>query len=89
MTKKKQEKEVVFKVNIPGYTPPEKVGEYVLQTFKEQYPATPISADTGTALSYIATQGEKEKMKLKKVKFSLGASWLPINLDFEWEREKR
>lgn len=72
---------------IPANTAPLASGDYVLQEIKDKYPGIFVSVDTGTAISIVAVQGAKEKMRLKEVTLRLGASWLPVDLSFKWERK--
>ncbi len=76
----------VFVVGIPAGTAPESTGDFVLQEVKQQSPGFILASTTGTTISFVAVEGEKEHMKLKKVKLHLGVS---PTLDFEWEQEFR
>ena len=74
----------IFVVGIPTGTAPSATGDYVLHEVQQKYPFVTVASSTVSTISFVAKQAEKEKMKLKSVKFHLG---LPPSLDFEWEKE--
>jgi len=76
----------VIVVGIPAGTAPSATGDYVLHEVQQKYPSIMVSGTTGSTISFVAVQGETEKMKLKNVKLHLG---LPPSLDFEWEKDKK
>lgn len=71
----------IIVVGIPASTAPEASGDYVLQEITEKYPKFVMASTAGPTISFVATEGEKEHMRLKNVKLHLGLS---PSIDFEW-----
>ena len=86
LKKLEQSDNPVIVVGIPAGTAPSASGDYVLHEVQRKYPSIMMSGTTGSTISFVAVQGETEKMKLKNVKLHLG---LPPSLDFEWEKDKK
>lgn len=77
----------VIVVGIPVGTDPSAIGDYVLHEVHEKYPSVMVSGTTSSTISFVAVQAaEKEHMKLKNVKLSIGFN---PSIDFEWERDKK
>jgi len=70
-------------VGIPASTTPEASGDYVLQEVSQKYPYVALATTAGITISFVAVEGAKEQMKLKKVSLHIGLS---PSLDFEWEK---
>ncbi len=75
----------VIVIGIPAGTAPSATGDYVLHEVQQKYNFVTVAGTTGSTISFVAEQAEKEKMKLKSVTFHLG---LPPSLDFQWEKNK-
>jgi hypothetical protein len=76
----------VIVVGIPVGTVPSATGDFVLHEVKEKHPEIILASATGTTISFVAVQAEKEKMQLKNVKLHVGFN---PSIDFEWEKNKK
>ena len=77
-------KEPIFVVGIPASTSPERSGDYVLQEVQQKYTGITLAGTTCDTINFVAVEGEKEKMRLKSVKLTIG---IVPSLEFGWEKE--
>ena len=72
--------------NIPANISPEDVGEYIAELAKEKY-NIPLASSTTASITFVAKEATKDKMRLSKISVQLGADWLPIKANLEWEKK--
>jgi hypothetical protein len=71
-------------VNLPAKVNVVNSGNYVVQKIREQNNIM-LSANTSNAITSVAVEGAKKKIRLEEVSLEIGnVTWLPLKLSFKW-----
>lgn len=74
-------------VKLPASVTVANTGNYVVKKIKEENNVM-LSAHTGSAITLVAEEGAKEKMRLDEVSLEIGnITWLPIKLGLKWKKK--
>ena len=74
-------------VNLPASVTVVNTGNYVVQKIKEENNIM-LSATTASAITSVAVEGAKKKMRLDEVSLELGnVTWLPLKLGLRWKKK--
>jgi len=74
-------------VKLPASIVVANTGNYVVQKIKEENNVM-LSASTASAITLVAVEGAKERMRLDEVSLEIGnVTWLPLKLGLKWRKK--
>lgn len=74
-------------VKLPASVVVANTGNYVAQIIKEETDIV-LPTNTSNAITLLAKDGAKEKMRLDEVSLEIGnVTWLPLKLSWKWKRK--
>jgi len=74
-------------VSLPSSVTVVNTGNYVVQKIKEENNIM-LPASTASAITLVAMEGAKEKMRLDEVSLEIGnTTWLPLKFGLKWKKK--